>query len=243
MKKITILMILLSIFAFDESYSKSRYKIKTIYKYYKAKKFKKVKSQLELWLTNSPTTFPESGFLLLGNVYDHLKMFPIAIKIYEKGMSRSKNKFPYQLNIAQVYRHQKNHKKSLELLEKLKEKSSVYPEIQLFMGMSHFELRDRINTIRSWENYLVFKSSGKKSDKVRRALAWLKKKDFQWPEDLKKKREQDSKDLKKFFEDLKKSISNEKIKSLKDKPNVKEGKLEIKDKGKAEGEKFDEIER
>lgn len=218
-------------------------RLEEILKYYKASQFDQAKEKLEFWLSKSPADFPLSGFLMLGNIYAHQKNFPVAVKIYEKGMGLSENKFAFLLNLAQTYRHMKEHQKSLEILDKIKDKASFYPEIHLFAGMSHFEMRDRMKTIGAWESYLVVNPSGVKPDKVRKALAWLKRKDFQWPEDLDKKSTKDTEDLKKFFEDLKDSINKDRIKDLKDKPNLKEEKLEIKDKGKVEGDKFDEIER
>ncbi len=245
MKKTTL--IILTLFMINSNIIWSRknnqHNIKQIYKYYRVKNFDKVKDLLELWLNKSPETFPTAGFLLLGNIYDHKKLFKIAIKIFSKGRTRAKNKFPFDLNIAQVLRHMKNHKQSIDMLEKMKQHGQFYPEIFLFLGMSYFQLKKRIQVINHWESYLNYKKPNKKTDKVRRALAWLKRKDFTWPDDLNKKTGEGSEDLKDFFKDLKESINKEKIKALQEKPSVKEGKLEIKDKGKEEGEKFDEIER
>lgn len=217
--------------------------MKEIFKYYETKNFDKVRDRLESWMAKSPETFPSAGYLLLGNVYDHFKLFEGAIKLYDKGELIAENKFPFLVNKAQAYRHLKNHAKSVEILLNLKNYASFYPEIYLFLGMSFFELRDRAKTIENWENYLNYKPVGLKPDNVRKALAWLKRKDFKWPEELKQQADKEAEDLKKFLEELKDTVNKEKLKDLKQNPEVKEEKLEVKDKGKQEGERFDEVER
>jgi tetratricopeptide (TPR) repeat protein len=227
----------------QQAKSESPYNLNEIMKYYKTKNFDKTKEMLELWLAKSPQTFPPGGFLLLGNIYDHLKVYPAALQVYEKGLSVAENKFPFLVNIAQVYRHMDNHQKAIETLEKIRDKGSFYPEIYLFLGMSYFESRNRLKTIEVWERFVDLKPPGPKTEKVRKALAWLKQKDFKWPEDLEKESKEKTEELKKFLEDLKKTVEKESEKDLKGNPEVKEEELEIQDKGKEEGEKFDEIER
>jgi tetratricopeptide (TPR) repeat protein len=223
--------------------TKSEYSIKDITDYYKTKNFDKVKDKLESWITKEPATFPIEGFLLLGNIYDHFKMYESALKVYEKGIGVAKNKFPYIVNMAQVYRHMLNHQKALDLLTTVRPKASIYPEIELFLGMSYFEMRDRMKTIESWEKFVALKPEGPKPDKIRTALAWLKQKDFKWPEELKKRSESEAEELKKFLDDLKNTINKDKLQEIQQNPDVKEEKLKINDKGKEEGDKFDEIER
>lgn len=248
MKKILLLTLFFWAFFFpgngrSKKTKDSPYQIQKIIKYYEAKNFDKAKELLEIWLSKSPETFPIGGFLLLGNIYDQLKIFSAAVQVFEKGLSLAENKFPFYVNLAQVYRHMHNHQKAVELLTRVKSKAPLYPAIYLFLGMSYVHLRDRLKVIEYWERYLEFKPVGAKSDRVRKALAWLKQKDFKWPEELKKESQEKSEELKKFLEDLKKTVKQENIKSLKQSSEVKEEKLKIKDKGKEEGEKFDEVER
>ena len=106
--------------------------------------------------------------------------------MYERGLLQASNKIPFYLNLAQVYRRLKDYKKSLEYLGFLKDAEGRIPEVLLFKGMAQFELRDRMGVIQSWEGYLAQRPVGQKPDKVRRALDWLKRKDFKWPEDLEK---------------------------------------------------------
>jgi len=233
----------ITLFSFSQEIKENPYNINDIYKYYETKNFEKVKEKLELWLSNSPSSFPPEAFLILGSIYDHLKLYDLAIKVFEKGMELSKNKFPFQANIAQAYRHKGDHKKAIELLSLLTDKATLYPEIYFFLGFSYFELRERIKTISYWELFLTLKPTGAKPDKVRSALAWLKQKDFKWPEELKEENSKQAEELKKLAEELKKQSTEEKIKEIDKDPKLKEEDLNIKDKGKQEGEKFDEIER
>lgn len=247
MKKCCLVFIslcLVFLFSFSGVFAqKSTYNMKRVSQYYRAKNYNKVKEILELWLAKSPGSFPPAGFLILGNIYDQLKLFSAAIQVYQKGLALSKNKFPFYVNMAQVYRHMKQHKKAIEMLNKIRIKGALYPEIYLFLGMSYFELRNRLKTILYWKAYLDYRPSGKKSVQVRKALAWLNQKDFKWPEELTKQSEKKKEDLEKFLKDLKKTVKAANEKNINKSLNLKEGKLEIKDKGKEEGEKFDEIER
>jgi len=254
MKKIGFIIILIPFFIFSqedtkvddkkvEDKPKKGYDIKEVLKLYQTKNYEKAREILEIWIKNSPKDFPIGGFLILGNIYDHLELFEAAEKVYKKGLEIAENKFPFILNLAQVYRHMKKHQDSISLLSSVEKKASFYPEIYLFMGMSYFELRDRLKTIDSWEKYLNLKPEGPKPDKVRKALAWLKQKDFKWPEELEKESKDKAKELEDFIKDLKETIKSDTIKNIKEDTSIKEKNVDIKDKGKEEGKKYDEIER
>ncbi|HOJ50659.1 MAG TPA: hypothetical protein PKW55_07605 [Spirochaetota bacterium] len=254
-KKISviILLLILQTIAFTQNEEKNEdkkdegakkeYNIKEVLKLYQTKNYEKARETLEIWLKNSPSTFPVSGFLLLGNIYDHFQLFDAALKVYQKGMDLAENKFPFIINLSQVYRHMKNHQESIKLLLSIENKANFYPEIYLFMGMSYFELRDRLKTIGVWEKYLDLKPDGPKPDKVRKALAWLKQKDFKWPEELEKESKDKAKELEDFIKDLKETIKSDTMKNIKENTSIKEKDVKIKDKGKEEGKRFDEIER
>lgn len=214
-----------------------------IYELCKIKSYQRAKEKLQGWMETSPASFPVEGYLILGSLYDHERLFLPAVQIYEKGLLQASNKIPFYLNLSQVYRRLKEYQRSLDYLELLQDDAFRIPEVYLFKGMALFELRNRMGVIAAWENYLAQKPVGVKSDKVRRALDWLKRKDFKWPEDLEKEDALKAEDMKQFLEDLKTSVSKEREAQIRQNPEVKEEKLEIQDQGVQEGESFDEVER
>lgn len=246
--------------------------------FYLNNKFYLAKDLYEKVLNKHPLNFNAEACLILGNIYDHQGQFALAIKLYERGIELSnepKQKIVLYLNLAQSYRHAKKYVKSLEILQKVIQHADKHPEIFLYRGMAYFQLRNKDKTIENWETYLVKVPYGDQSDTIRKAIKWLRKPNFKWPEEiererqvaqrqrrqqqeqaarrqrerlaeLERKRREEQERARKFLEELRKQRERERLRRLqeqRDRVNIRTRQISPRDRGREEGQRYDEIER
>ncbi len=127
---------------------------------------------------------PENGmaYSYLGDIYLRKKRYDGALNLYKKAVDLNPGSAEDYFRIGQVYYLKgmgpaalENFKKSLEMNKNLK--YAYY-----HMGLTYLMiLRDKQNTILSWEDYLRAAPEDPQYDKIRRAIELLKDPNFQLP--------------------------------------------------------------
>jgi len=135
-------------------------------------------------------------YFYLGNIYNHKKDFDKSIEAYKRGLdlASKEDRRSFLYNLARSYQASNRFKEALIVYNKLEKETDRYPEIYLYQGMVHFNLRNKADVIKSWETYLVKAPENSQYNSVRKAIDYLKDKNFKWPE-----RPVDNKDMRVIY--------------------------------------------
>ncbi len=125
-------------------------------------------------------------YFFLGNSYVNNGDFDKALDVYKISFE-SADKPDLQgiitHNIGYVYFLKKEYAKSIDYLNQSYQLDSNLVQTYWFKGMAYYKMKDKNNTIREWEDYLVKAPRGPQSDNIRRALAILKSSTFDFDKD------------------------------------------------------------
>ncbi len=212
------------------------------------------KKKYELALVYFERAFKESPmkndlYFYLGNIYNHKKMFLESIEAYKRGLDivSGKTKIIYLYNLAKSYQGAKMYKDALKTYRYIGSKTDKYPAIYLYMGMIYFNLKNKDETIKAWEIYLVKAPNNLQYESVRKAINILKNKNFIFPVEKDKYKTYIGRAVGK--EQNSKNKQNNKRKNTKDiyisdrNVKVNSQNLIVKNKGKKEGKEYNEIEK
>lgn len=202
--------------------------------YYKNKKFLMAIGSFKKAIESGQKD--EKVYFYIGNCYAFIESYDKAIESLKMAgeLTEDLNFKSIALhNVGYVYYLKNDYKKSINYLNQAYQINTNLNQVFWYKGMAYFRLKDKENTIKEWERYLELEPDGKESDNIRKALAILKAKDFNF-----------ERDEKKVIGEL---SSNEKEKKIEITPLIDvEGVLEeIKpeDKGKLADEELEEIEK
>ncbi len=149
-------------------------------KYFFQRKFE----MAELLLQESLKKNPENhlAYSYLGDIFLMKKQYDGALQLYRKALDIEPNNADNYFRIGQIYYYKKigplsieNYQKSVSIDPKI-----TYAHYQI--GLSYLMLlRDKENTIKSWETYLRLAPEDPQYEKIRRAIELLKDPNFQIP--------------------------------------------------------------
>ncbi|URA10970.1 tetratricopeptide repeat protein [Thermospira aquatica] len=126
-------------------------------------------------------------YLLLGNSYVGIDDYDKAIESYQKGLQSG---LPlayygvYYFNLGYTYGLKKLYQQAVVTFDQALAYDTNLTHAYWYKGMLYYKMRDRTNTIREWETYLVVNPTGPQSDNIRRALELLRDPNFNFPDDL-----------------------------------------------------------
>ena len=146
-------------------------------KYFFQRKFEMAELLLQESLKKNPENY--LAYSYLGDIFLNKKRYDGAIQLYKKAMDLKPGNAENYFRLGQIYYYKKmgnpsveNYRKSLELDESMK--FSYYQ-----MGLSYLMLlRDKDNTIKNWEIYLVKAPEDPQYEKIRRVVELLKDPNF-----------------------------------------------------------------
>ena len=149
-------------------------------KYFFQRKFEMAEVLLQESLKKNPENHLAYGYL--GDIFLMKKQFEGAHGLYRKALDIEPDNGETYFRLGQIFYYKKigplsieNYKKSLDLDPKI-----TYAHYQL--GLTYLMLmRDKENTIKSWENYLRAAPEDPQYEKIRRAIELLKDPDFVLP--------------------------------------------------------------
>lgn len=143
--------------------------------------FQRKYEMAELLLQESLKKNPENqlAYSYLGDIFLNKKRYDGALQLYKKALDINPGDAENYFRLGQIYYYKKmgnpaieNYRKSLELDESIK--FSYYQ-----IGLSYLMLlRDKENTIKSWETYLVKAPEDPQYEKIRRVIELLKDPNF-----------------------------------------------------------------
>ena len=149
-------------------------------KYFFQRKFEMAELLLRESLKKNPENQLAYGYL--GDIFLMKKQYDGALDLYRKALDIEPNSADTHFRLGQVYYYRKSgimavdsFKKSIELDPKIK-----YAHYHI--GLSYLMLlRDKENTIRSWETFLGLAPEDPQYEKIRRAIELLRDPNFQLP--------------------------------------------------------------
>ncbi len=157
----------------DETYKKA-------VKYFFQRKFE----MAELLLQESLKKNPENhlAYSYLGDIFLMKKQFDGALQLYRKALDIEPNNADNYFRIGQIYYYKKMGPLSIENYQKSVSIDSKITFAHYHIGLSYLILlRDKENTIKSWETYLMLAPEDPQYEKIRRAIELLKDPNFQIP--------------------------------------------------------------
>ncbi len=128
----------------------------------------------------------EKVYFYLGNSYAFIENYDKAIESLKMSVELSENdKFKSLVlhNIGYVYYLKKDYKKCINYLNMSYSINTNLVQVFWYKGMAYYKLKDKENTIKEWEEYLMLAPDGEESDNIRKALLILKSKDFSFEKD------------------------------------------------------------
>ncbi len=157
----------------DETYKKA-------VKYFFQRKFEMAELLLQEALKKNPEN--HLAYSYLGDIFLMKKQYDGALHLYRKALDIEPNNADNYFRIGQIYYYKKIGPMSIENYQK---SVSIDPKItyaHYHIGLSYLMLlRDKDNTIKSWETYLRLAPEDPQYEKIRRAIELLKDPNFQIP--------------------------------------------------------------
>jgi tetratricopeptide (TPR) repeat protein len=186
LKKQQILLLLLICLLFNTQTINAQSKepkdttFKRAVQYFYQKKFQMAELLLQEELKKNPEN--ELAYSYLGDIFLSRKRFEASINLYEKAIDLNPKNAENYFRIGQAYYYKKlgrvaisNFKKAYRINKKIK-------FAQYHIGLSYLMLlRDKNNTINSWETYLSIAPEDPQYEKIRRAIELLKDPNFKIP--------------------------------------------------------------
>ncbi|MCX7883397.1 MAG: tetratricopeptide repeat protein [Brevinematales bacterium] len=126
-------------------------------------------------------------FLLLGNSYVGIDDYDKAIESYQKGLQGA---LPmayygvYYFNLAYTYGLKKLYPQAITTFDQALAYDTNLTYAYWYKGMLYYKLKDKTNTIREWETYLIVNPKGPQNENIRRALELLRDPNFAFPDGL-----------------------------------------------------------
>lgn len=157
---------------------------KTGLDYYSAQKFLlsigAFKKAIQSGMTDAEVYF------YLGNAYLNNEDYGKSIESYQTAFESSL-KVDFQAvalhNMAYAYYLERDYTNAIKYFNHAYELNNALTQTFWFKGMAYYQLRDKQDVIREWENYLSLTPTGEQSDNIRAALAILKADNFRFPTD------------------------------------------------------------
>lgn len=157
----------------DETYKKA-------VKYFFQRKFEMAELLLQEALKKNPEN--HLAYSYLGDIFLMKKQYDGALQLYRKALDIEPNNADNYFRMGQIYYYKKIGPLSIENYQK---SVSIDPKITFahyHIGLSYLMLlRDKENTIKSWETYLRLAPEDPQYEKIRRAIELLKDPNFQIP--------------------------------------------------------------
>ncbi len=128
---------------------------------------------------------PKLNFYL-ANAYVNNEEFDKAIEQYRVAYEMADSQSFQAIishNIGYTYFLKKDFRRAIDYLNKAYQLDSKLVQVFWFKGMAYYRLKDKPNTIKEWEEYLVLAPNGKESDNIRKALMILKSESFDFEKD------------------------------------------------------------
>jgi len=128
---------------------------------------------------------PKLNFYL-ANAYVNNEEFDKAIEQYRVAYELADNQSFQGIiahNMGYTYFLKKDFRRAIEFLNKAYQLDNKLVQAFWFKGMAYYRLKDKPNTIKEWEEYLVQAPNGRESDNIRKALMILKSENFDFGKD------------------------------------------------------------
>jgi tetratricopeptide (TPR) repeat protein len=145
--------------------------------YYYQQKFE----MAELMLQEELKTNPENAlaYSYLGDIFLLKKRYDGAIDLYRKAVDLNPSSAEDHFRMGQIYYYKKDGKKAIEEFRKAYEINETIKYAYYHMGLSYLMLmRDKKQTIDSWETYLRIAPEDPQHEKIRRVIELLKDPNF-----------------------------------------------------------------
>jgi tetratricopeptide (TPR) repeat protein len=147
--------------------------------YYQDKKFLLAIGSLKSAL-DSGYQSPEL-YLYLGVAYVANEDFDKALESFKLSFESATNadfQGAVNLNIGYLYYMKKDFPKSIDYYNNVLQLNNKLSQVYWYKGLDYYRLKDKDNTIKEWEQYLLASPNGPQSDNIRKALEILKSKSY-----------------------------------------------------------------
>lgn len=146
--------------------------------------FQRKYEMAELLLQESLKKNPENhlAYSYLGDIFLMKKQYDGALQLYRKALDIEPNNADNFFRLGQIYYYKKMGPLSIENYQKSVEIDPKITFAHYQIGLTYLMLlRDKENTIKSWETYLRLAPEDPQYEKIRRAIELLKDPNFQIP--------------------------------------------------------------
>jgi tetratricopeptide (TPR) repeat protein len=148
--------------------------------YFYERKFEMAELMFQEVLKANPEN--QMAYSYLGDIFLQKKRYDGAMELYRKALDLNPKSGEDYFRIGQIYYYKRD---AAQALENFKRAYDINPGIKFayyHMGLCHLMLlRDKQNTISSWENYLKIAPEDPQYEKIRRAIELLRDPKFVIP--------------------------------------------------------------
>jgi len=120
-------------------------------------------------------------YLFIGNIYTEKREFNRAIAYYRIGLDLTARPNIFHFNIGHALYYSRRYDEAIVSLRKALQGEQGIPGAWLELGRTYYQLSDKSNTIRSWQNYLRALPNNPQAATIRRAIELLSREDYLMP--------------------------------------------------------------
>jgi tetratricopeptide (TPR) repeat protein len=148
--------------------------------YFYSGKFEMAKVLFEEELGKNPEN--SLAYSYLGDIHLNKKQYDKTLELYRKALELNPACGEDYFRIGQVFYYQKNGNAAIDNFRKAREMNPKYKFALYHIGLTYLiHLRDKENTIKSWEEYLRIAPEDPQYEKIRRAIELLRDPNFVIP--------------------------------------------------------------
>ncbi len=149
-------------------------------RYFYQKKIEMAELLLQEELKKNPEN--ELAYSYLGDIFFNKKRYDGALKLYKKALDINPDNAEDYFRVGQVFYYKKDGKQAIKNFEKSYQLNPKLKFAYYHIGLSYLMLlRDKENTIQSWENFIDIAPEDPQHEKIRRAVELLRDPNFVIP--------------------------------------------------------------
>jgi len=142
-------------------------------RYFYERKFEMAELLLQESLKHNPEN--KLAYAYLGDIFLSKKNYDAALSLYKKGLDLDPSNAENYFRVGQIYYYKKIPNLAIENFQKSVEINKNIKFAHYHIGLTYLMLlRDKDNTIKSWENYLRIAPEDPQYEKIRRVVELLK---------------------------------------------------------------------
>ncbi len=154
----------------DDSFKKAQ-------RYFYERKFEMAELLLQETLKQNPENM--LAYAYLGDIFLNKKNYDAALSLYKKGLDLDPSNAENYFRVGQIYYYKKIPNLAIENFQKSMEINKNIKFANYHIGLTYLMLlRDKDNTIKSWENYLRIAPEDPQYEKIRRVVELLRDPNF-----------------------------------------------------------------